>query len=98
MKATKTFSIGENCKGGVITAEVNGKQLTIIGKDFDYTKKRNQQQNAKEWCRFGVQTDAVNAQMKAFMILSDLTTAYYADQVLEWAKTKGIDFQPPYGW
>jgi hypothetical protein len=34
-KASKTFKIGEYAKGGVITAEVQGKVVTIIGKEWD---------------------------------------------------------------
>ena len=96
MKATKTFIIGESCRGGIITAEVNDTTLTIIGKEYDHTKKKTQQGNAKEWCRYEFDTTEVNAQLEAFMRLGDLTTSYYADQILEWAKTKGVDFNPSY--
>ena len=30
--ATKTFKIGEYCKGGVITVETTAKKVTIIAK------------------------------------------------------------------
>jgi hypothetical protein len=96
MKATKTFIIGESCQGGIITAEVDGVTLTIIGKEYDHTKKKNQQGNAKEWCRYEFDTTEVNAQLGTFMQLTELTTSYYADQILEWAKTKGVNFEPRY--
>ena len=52
--ATKTFKIGEYCKGGIITVEIKGKVISVIGKEWDYSKgsrKSSNQSNAKEWCR-----------------------------------------------
>ena len=89
--ATKTFKIGENCKGGIITAEVTAKKVTIIGKDWDFSKgskKNSDQSNAKEFTRLEVMTDEPDAERKVDWFLFDLTTSYYSGQVLDWVKTK----------
>jgi NMD protein affecting ribosome stability and mRNA decay len=90
-KATKTFKIGEYCKGGIITVEINGNVIDIIGKDWDtsagYTKKSNQS-NAKEFDRETVLSTDSNAQRKMMDFLEDLTTYYYASEVLDWIKSK----------
>ena len=101
MKATKTFKIGEYAKGGVITAKVDGNNLTIIAKDWDtstgYNKGSNQS-NAKEFDRETVDCKANGARRSIDNFLNDLTTSYYAGQVIEWAETKGIKFETGYGY
>jgi len=98
MKATKTFKIGEYAKGGVITVEINGNGVTIIGKDWDtstgYTKKSNQS-NAKEFTRLGVLANQREAEWQLNEFLCDLTTVYYADEIMEWIKSK-IDIETDY--
>jgi hypothetical protein len=93
--ATKTWKIGEYCKGGIITVETKGKVISIIAKDWDtsagYTKKSNQS-NAKEFDR----TDS-NAEGKMIDFLKDLTTHYYADEVMSWIKTK-VEFKGGFDW
>jgi hypothetical protein len=87
----KTWKIGEYAKGGVITAEVNDNVICIIGKEWDVTqgyKKSSNQSNAKEFIRITISKDDSDAQRKMFMFLTDLTTAYYADNVIEWIKSK----------
>ena len=37
--ATKTWKLGEICKGGIITVETKGNIVTIIGKEWDYSKR-----------------------------------------------------------
>lgn len=90
-KAAKTWKIGEYCKGGVITAEINGKVINIIAKDWDtsagYNKGSNQS-NAKEFDRQTVLATDQNAQRKMMDFLEDLTTHYYASEVLDWIKSK----------
>jgi hypothetical protein len=91
MKATKTFKIGEYAKGGVITAEVNDKQITIIGKDWDMsagTRRSSNQSNAKEFQRNTFNADNSNVRMGLFMCLTDLTSSYYADEIIKWVETK----------
>jgi hypothetical protein len=99
-KATKTFKIGEYCKGGVITVEITGKVITIIGKDWDtsagYTKKSNQS-NAKEFTRGTVLSTDSNAERKMMDFLEDLTTHYYASEVVSWIKSK-VTLEANYGW
>ena len=89
--ATKTFKIGEYCKGGVITVEATAKKVTIIAKEWDasqgYSKGSNQS-NAKEWNRLEVSTNSSDAENKLMWFLFDLTTSYYTDQILEWVRTK----------
>jgi len=92
MKFKKTWKIGEYAKGGVISVEINGKVITIIGKEWDSSqgyKKSSNQSNAKEFTRdtFHSSYDS-DAERKMFFFLTDLTTAYYADNIIKWIKTK----------
>ncbi len=92
-KKTKTWKIGEYAKGGIITIEITGNQLAIIGKEWDHskgTRKSSDQSNAKEWCRTNVLLDLNDAHHKIFMELTDITTPYYADQIIEWIKENSI--------
>jgi hypothetical protein len=87
--ATKTFKIGECCKGGVITAVTTAKSVTIIAKEWDMsqgTKKGSNQSNAKEFNRLEVEIGTTNAFMRLDAFISDLTTSYYTEQVLDWVK------------
>jgi len=89
--ATKTFKIGEYARGGIITAEVKGNQITIIGKDWDMsvgTQRSSNQSNAKEFDRLTVDSKASDAYRKLFMYLTDLTTAYYGDMIIDWVERK----------
>ena len=89
--ATKTFKIGEYCKGGVITVEATAKKVTIIAKEWDYSQGSNKgsnQSNAKEWNRLEVSTNSNQAERNLSSFLHDLTTSYYTDQILDWIKTK----------
>ncbi len=86
-KKTKTFKIGEYCKGGIITAEVTDKQVTVIGKEWDYSKGSNKgsdQSNAKEFDRCTVSVDDSNGAREISNFLNDLTSSYYAEQVMDW--------------
>jgi hypothetical protein len=86
-KKTKTWKIGEYCKGGIITVEIFGKVIIIIGKEWDFStgsRKSSDQSNAKEWTRGTVTADEDNAYRKVSEFLNDLTTSYYADQIIEW--------------
>ena len=95
-KHTKTFKIGECCKGGVITVEITGKIIVIIGKDWDTSagfSKNSDQSKAKEFTRGSVVATEQNAHMKIMNFLEDLTTHYYASQVMDWIKTK-VEIKP----
>ena len=99
-KATKTWKIGEYCKGGIITVDISGKVISIIGKDWDtsagYTKKSNQS-NAKEFTRGTILSTDSNAERKMMDFLEDLTTHYYASEVVKWIKTK-VELQSRFDW
>ena len=98
--ASKTFKIGEYCRGGVITAEVKGSKVAIIGKDWDMsagTRKSSNQSNAKEWTRIEVDSTLNSSRRELDNFLNDLTSCYYADQVLKWVETK-VEFPQTFGW
>jgi len=93
--ATKTWKLGEICRGGIITVETKGNQVAIIGKDWDYSqgsRRGSNQKNAKEWtrCEFDAR-ETSGAYREAFNFLHDLTTSYHAEQILEWIKEKVDD-------
>lgn len=86
-KKTKTFKIGEYCKGGVITAEATNTQVTIIAKEWDTSAgygKGSNQSNAKEFDRCTVNIEDSNAHRQISEFLNDLTTSYYSEQVMDW--------------
>jgi hypothetical protein len=90
-KATKTWKIGEYAKGGIITVEITGKVIAIIGKEWDTStgyNKSSDQSNAKEFTRGTVTADDSEAYRKMYFFLTDLTTSYYADNILKWIETK----------
>lgn len=90
-KATKTWKLGEVAQGGVITVEITGKVIAIIGKDWDTStgyRKSSNQSNAKEFTRGTVTADDSQAYRKMYDFLSDLTTHYYADSILKWIESK----------
>jgi hypothetical protein len=93
--ATKTWKIGEYCKGGVITVEIKGKVINIIAKEWDYStgsKKSSNQSQAKEFSRCTVMMYHIFLSADAHRMcdnyLNDLTTSYYSDQILDWIKLK----------
>ena len=89
--ATKTFKIGEYAKGGVITVDIKGKVLTIIGKDWDFStgsRKSSDQSNAKEFTRGTQDISEGNAYRKVYEFLSNLTTSYYAEEIIKWIESK----------
>jgi len=102
MFATKTFKLGEVCKGGIITVEINGwagDLIAVIGKEWDMskgTRKSSDQKNAKEFTRKEVKTTDIGAERTLDFFLCDLTTSYYAGQILDWIKTK-VKFQAEFG-
>lgn len=97
---TKTFKIGEYCRGGIITVEIRGKVISVIGKEWDTSKgynKGSDQSNAKEWTRGTVLSTDSDARRKLFMFLTDLTTAYYTDGIIKWIESK-IELKANFGW
>lgn len=86
---TKTFKIGEYCKGGIITVNISGQDITIIGKHWDFkagSNKNSNQSNAKEWTRFESTQDTDRRDILEF--LEDLTSSYYAEQIMNWIEGK----------
>jgi len=99
--ATKTWKIGEYAKGGVITVEITGKVIQVIGKDWDTSQgwsRGSNQSNAKPFVGGTATATATDfdAERKLDMFLCDLTTSYYAGQILDWIKTK-VKFQAEFG-
>jgi hypothetical protein len=89
--ATKTFKLGEVCKGGVITVEADKRTVTIIAKDWDFStgsRKSSDQSKAKEWDRLEVFTNSNDAERQLNNYLHNLTTSYHAEQVMDWIKSK----------
>jgi hypothetical protein len=98
--ATKTFKLGEICKGGVITVEIQGKTITVIGKDWDTSSgfsKGSNQTNAKEFDRVSVKSTDSGATRSLDNFISDLTTSYWTDQIIKWIESK-IEFKSKYDW
>lgn len=87
----KTWKIGEYAKGGIITVEITGKVITVIGKDWDFTtgsRRSSDQSNAKEWTRGTIVATDDNAYRQLYNFLSDITTHYYSETIIDWIKTK----------
>lgn len=90
-KATKTWKLGEVAQGGVITVEVKNKEITVIGKEWDFStgsRKSSDQSNAKEFTRKTFNADSSNVQRELADFLCDLTTSYWADEITKWIETK----------
>jgi len=90
-KATKTWKLGEVAQGGVITVEVKDKQITVIGKEWDFStgsRRSSNQSNAKEFTRKTFNADAENVQRELADFLCDLSTSYWADEITKWIVSK----------
>lgn len=89
--ASKTFKLGENAKGGIITVKATAKQISIITKEWDYSKGSNKgsdQSNAKELYRSDFSPSENGVERRMIDVLCEETTSYYAEQILEWIKSK----------
>jgi hypothetical protein len=90
--ATKTWKLGEICRGGIITVETKGNKVAIIGKDWDHskgTRRGSDQKGAKEWIRCEFDTvDTAGAYRNAFNFLHDLTHSWAAEEILKWIESK----------
>lgn len=88
---TKTFKIGEYAKGGIITVEITGKVIVIIGKEWDYStgsKRSSDQTKAKEFIRASGEATDPDIKRKLEEFLNDLTTSYYTGQIMEWIESR----------
>ena len=101
--ATKTWKLGEICRGGIITVNVTKTQVVIIGKDWDTSagwNKGSNQSNAKEWYRETIARPEDTMEYdwmsmrhpewktSALDALNYLTTGYYADEIVKWIESK----------
>ena len=87
---SKTWNIGESCLGGVITAEIHDNNIVkVIGKEWDESKgwnKNSDQSNAEEFTRIEGNFLAWGIENDFDIFLNELTTSYYASQVIDWIK------------
>jgi hypothetical protein len=91
MAQSKTFKIGEYAKGVVITVEIKGKIVTVIGKEWDYSTgsgKSSDQSNAMEFTRATYDVTRNGDYRDTLDFLCDLTTSFYADEILKWIESK----------
>jgi len=89
--ATKTWKLGEVCRGGIITIETKGNTIVVIGKEWDNSKgcnKGSDQSGAKEWTRIEVNGEEHDADRQLTLFLQDLTTSYHCDQLMKWIESK----------
>ena len=97
--ATKTWKLGEVAQGGIITVEIKGKVITVIGKEWDFStgsRKSSDQSNAKEFTRGSVLANDYDVERKLYEFLVNLSTSYWADEIIKWIKTK-VKFQADLG-
>jgi len=90
-KISKTWKLGEVCSGGVITVEIKGNEITVIGKEWDFStgsRKSSDQSNAKEFRREVISVDDNNAYRKLNQELCELSTSYWAGEIFKWIETK----------
>ena len=88
--AKKTWKLGEVCNGGIITVETKNNNVTIIGKEWDFskgTRKGSDQSGAKEFCRLEVDTEIGDAYRRITEYLNDLTTSYWTDVIMKWVES-----------
>jgi len=89
--ATKTWKIGEYCRGGIITAIATESKITIIGKEWDFSKgsrRSSDQSDAKEFTRLEVDPRKGDTYRELYEFLCDLATSYYAETVIDWVESK----------
>jgi hypothetical protein len=80
---TKTFKIGEYCMGGIITVTIK-KDIKIECKDWDSKKVISMNTYPiKKYDHF-----EKNVVWQIDDYLNDLTSSYYAEQVMEYIKSK----------
>ena len=98
--ASKTWKLGEYSKGGIITVETTTKVVKVIGKEWDMSKgtlRSSDQSGAKEFTRREYNIDSNYSAREIDDFLCDLTTSYYAGQIMDWIKTK-VKFPQNYIW
>ena len=86
-KSTKTWKLGEICQGGVITVEVTGQKIVIIGKEWDYStgsRRSSDQSKAEEFTRLEIEANEINASRRVLEFLQDLMHSWAADEISKW--------------
>ena len=99
-KYTKTWKLGEYARGGIITVEITGKIIVVIGKEWDFStgsRRSSDQSKAKEFTRGTAEATDPNVHRKLDNFLTDLSTSYYADKIIEWIKSK-VEFKSEFGY
>lgn len=89
--ATKTFKIGEQAIGGVIVASIDKTKIEISVRNWDTSAGYNRgssQKNAKEIEHYTFYLNESNLYRNLFMKLTDITTAYFTDNIIEWLESK----------
>ena len=98
--AKKTFKIGEYARGGVISVETTKSKVTIINREWDFSKgstRGSSQSNSPEIDRVTVNVTNPDARNILMDYLNNLTTSYYADKIMEWIE-KSVTFHQYRGW
>jgi len=74
-------------QSGIIQVKIDDSRVTIIGKEWDYSKgsrKGSNQTNAKEFTRITIDTNQQNPGRLLSQKLFDLTTSYHCDNIMKW--------------
>ena len=97
--ATKTWKLGEICKGGIITVETKGNNVAIIGKEWNHENggRRSQQKNNKEWTRLEINAEDNGASREISDFLHDLTHSWAVDKIMKFIDEK-TDVQQIMHW
>ena len=74
----KTFKIGESCLHGIIIVEVD--ETTIIIRVCEWRT------NEEKFFRVFNKESFKQSQLNVFLFLTDVTTAYYADNIISFIK------------
>lgn len=89
--STKTFKIGEYCSGGIITVETHGDKVTIINKEWDFSKgsrKSSDQSKAKVLFTDSFDASLTGSANRIEECLLGYTTSYHAGEVMKHIRTK----------
>lgn len=96
--ATKTFKIGETCRGGIITAKTTKTEIKIILKEWDYSQGTNRGSNQSNAKILDIRKFSLSSsRRKLESYLLDLTTSYNVGKILNWIETK-VEFEKSFSW
>lgn len=94
-KYTKTWKLGENATGGVITVNITGKVIQIQNREWDYSKgsRRSSDQSKAAVLDTGtILNDPTesneNVYRKVYEYLVNITTSYYSEEIIKWIESK----------